>query len=152
MSRSLRSMDWTTAGPQNPAQLATPANALISGSDASGLHVSFVTEFSASTYQGGRRVTPITIISIFGNSNGTEEVLAAPSRQNNRGGISAKSRIEVLTQPLVQLPNDFYGVQGNRFAEKNPFHTDSGGYSGESFVGAAFVGASVLCRVIIADV
>ena len=52
-------------------------------------------------------------------------------RPGNKSPNCAKSHIEVLTQALAQLPDDFYDGQGNIIGEKILIRTDSAGASRE---------------------
>lgn len=131
MTRSLRTKVWAAAGPRNPARLATPANPLIIGLDASLVHVHSNKESSVGTYKGGYGFAPMIVMADYGKANGTGEVLAVQLRPGSRGANSSKSHIEVLIQALVQLPDDFYDEHGNLCGEKNLVRTDSAGSSRE---------------------
>ncbi|WP_159609851.1 IS1380 family transposase [Glutamicibacter sp. JC586] len=131
MTRSLRSKVWTAAGPRNPAQHATANNPLIIDIDASLVHVHSDKEHSAGTYKGGYGFSPMIAMADYGKPNGTGEVLAVHLRPGNKGANSAASHIEVLTQSLAQLPDDFYDEHGNLIGEKILVRTDSAGSSRE---------------------
>ncbi|WP_413456462.1 IS1380 family transposase (plasmid) [Glutamicibacter sp. FR1] len=131
MARSLRTKVWNAAGPRNPARLATAANPLIIDLDASLVHVHSDKESSAGTYKGGYGFSPMIAMADYGKTNGTGEVLAVHLRLGNRGANSAKSHIEVLTQALAQLPENFYDEHGNLIGEKILVRTDSAGSSRE---------------------
>ena len=131
MTRSLRSKVWAAAGPRNPARLATPANPLVIDIDASLVHVHSDKENSAGTYKGGYGFSPMIAMADYGKTNGTGEVLAVHLRPGNRGANSAASHIEVLSQALAQLPDDFYDEHGNLYGEKILVRTDSAGSSRE---------------------
>ncbi|PQZ86552.1 IS1380 family transposase [Arthrobacter sp. MYb222] len=131
MTRTLRSKVWTAAGPRNPAQHATANNPLIIDIDASLVHVHSDKEHSAGTYKGGYGFSPMIAMAGYGKPNGTGEVLAVHLRPGNKGANSAASHIEVLTQSLAQLPDDFYDEHGNLIGEKILVRTDSAGSSRE---------------------
>ncbi|CBT76502.1 IS1380-like element ISAar11 family transposase [Glutamicibacter arilaitensis] len=131
MTRTLRSKAWTAAGPRNPARQATANNPLIIDIDASLVHVHSDKEHSAGTYKGGYGFSPMIAMADYGKPNGTGEVLAVHLRPGNRGANSAASHIEVLTQALAQLPDDFYDEHGNLIGEKILVRTDSAGSSRE---------------------
>jgi hypothetical protein len=131
MTRNLRTKVWAAAGPRNPSQLATPADPLIIDIDASLVHVHSDKEGSAGTYKGGYGFSPMIAMADYGKANGTGEVLAVQLRPGNRGANSAASHIEVLSQALAQLPDDFYDEHGNLYGEKVLVRTDSAGSSRE---------------------
>ena len=70
-------------------------------------------------------------ITDYDKTNGTGEVLAVQLRPGNRGANSANSHIEVHSQALAQLPDDFYDEHGNLRGDKSLVRTDSAGASRE---------------------
>ncbi|PQZ98700.1 IS1380 family transposase [Arthrobacter sp. MYb224] len=131
MTRSLRTKVWNAAGPRNPARQATAKNPLTIDIDASLVHVHSEKQNSAGTYKGGYGFSPMIAMADYGKANGTGEVLAVQLRPGNRGANSAASHIEVLSQALAQLPENFYDEDGNLRGEKILVRTDSAGSSRE---------------------
>lgn len=131
MQRSLRAKLWAAAGPRNPSLRATSTNPLIIDLDATLVHVHSEKEKSAGTYKGGYGFSPMIAMVDYGKEYGTGEILAVHLRPGNKSPNCAKSHIEVLTQALAQLPDDFYDGQGNIIGEKILIRTDSAGASRE---------------------
>lgn len=131
MQRTLRSKVWSAAGTRSPARLATAEDPLIIDLDASLVHVHSEKENAAPTYKGGYGYSPLIAMADYGNGNGTGEVLAILMRPGNKGANSASDHIEVLSQALAQLPDEFYDEHGELIGEKILVRTDSAGASRE---------------------
>ena len=131
MQRTLRSKVWAAAGKRSPARRATAADPLIIDIDASLVHVHSEKENAAPTYKGGYGFSPLIAMVDYGDGNGTGEVLAILMRPGNRGANSARDHIEVLSQALAQLPDEFYNPDGTLTGEKILVRTDGAGASRE---------------------
>lgn len=131
MQRTLRSKIREAAGKRSPARQATAQDPLIIDIDASLVHVHSEKENAEGTYKGGYGFSPLIAMVDYGAGNGTGEVLAILMRPGNKGANSAKDHIEVLSQALAQLPDEFYDEQGELIGEKILIRTDSAGASRE---------------------
>lgn len=131
MQRTLRSKVWEAAGKRSPARRATAEDPLIIDIDASLVHVHSEKENAAATYKGGYGFSPLIAMADYGAGNGTGEVLAILMRPGNKGANSAKDHIEVLSQALAQLPDEFHDEHGELIGERILIRTDSAGASRE---------------------
>lgn len=131
MSKTLRSRLWAAAGDRNPAKRATRTNPLIIDIDATLVQAHSDKQGAAGTYKGGYGFAPMIACLDYGTGNGTGEILAVLLRPGNRGANSAKDHIEVLSQALAVLPDDFYDQDGTLIGEKLLVRTDSAGASRE---------------------
>ena len=131
MQRALRTRVWGAAGTRNPACRATALDPLTIDIDASLVHVHSEKEKAAGTYKGGYGFSPMIASVDYGQDNGTGEILAVMMRPGNQGANSARDHIEVLSQALAQLPDDFYDSHGELIGEKILVRTDSAGASRE---------------------
>lgn len=131
MQRTLRSKIWEAAGKRSPARRATAQDPLIIDIHASLVHVHSEKETAAGTYKGGYGFSPLIAMVDYGTRNGTGEVLAILMRPGSKGANSAKDHIEVLSQALAQLPDEFYDEHGELIGEKILIRTDSAGASRE---------------------
>lgn len=131
MQRTLRSKLWAAAGKRNLARRATAEDPLIIDIDASLVHVHSEKENAAPTYKRGYGFSPLIAMVDYGAGHGTVGVLAVLLRPANRGANSARDHIEVLSQALAQLPEEFYNEHGKLIGEKILIRTDSAGVSRE---------------------
>lgn len=131
MQRTLRSKVWEAAGKRSPARRATAQDPLIIDIDASLVHVHSEKENATGTYKGGYGFSPLIAMVDYGAGNGTGEVLAILMRPGNKGANSARDHVEVLSQALAQLPDEFYNEHGELIGSKILVRTDSAGASRE---------------------
>ncbi|WP_431710495.1 IS1380 family transposase [Glutamicibacter uratoxydans] len=131
MSKTLRSRLWAAAGDRNPAKRATRINPLIIDIDATLVQAHSDKQGAAGTYKGGYGFAPMIACLDYGQGYGTGEILAVLLRSGNKGANSAKDHIEVLSQALAVLPDDFYDDHGVLIGEKLLVRTDSAGASRE---------------------
>lgn len=131
MAKELRSRIWAAAGTRNPAERASRLHPLIIDIDATLVQAHSDKEHAAGTYKGGYGFAPMIATADYGQGHGTDEILAVPLRPGNKGANSAKDHIEVLTQALSVLPDDFYDQHGALVGEKLLVRTDSAGASRE---------------------
>ena len=129
LTRELRSRAWEAAAERNPALTATAGDPLIIDLDATLVTSHSDKEQAVGTYKGGYGFAPFIASVDYGPGHGGGEILAALLRPGNAGANSADDHINVFTQALTQLPDDFYDQQGKLIGEKILVRTDSAGAS-----------------------